>query len=229
MPAEERPNLPVRQVTDARSMRALSHPLRLRILEQLALRGPLTATECAALVGESPSSCSFHLRQLAKYGFVEEAEGGQGRNRPWRSVAVGHRWDAGPDSTAGERAASQALTAQFRRHDAELYAEYKRTEQALAPEWRDAAMEVSFNGYLTAEELRALEVQLVELWRPYAERIVEARSRPRDARLVHLDAVGFPRADDRPADDQPADQPPDDHPADHEVDERTQKKGHPRA
>ena len=65
------PDLPVRDIADARSMRALAHPLRLRLLEYLALRGPLTATQCAELVGESPASCSFHLRQLAKYGFVE--------------------------------------------------------------------------------------------------------------------------------------------------------------
>ena len=43
-------------------------------------------------MGESPSNCSFHLRQLAKYGFVEEAEGGTGRQRPWRAVHVGMRF-----------------------------------------------------------------------------------------------------------------------------------------
>ena len=62
-------------------MRALAHPLRIELIEQLTFRGPLTATQCAALVGESPSSCSFHLRMLAKYGFVEEAAGGTGRQR----------------------------------------------------------------------------------------------------------------------------------------------------
>ncbi len=198
--SEPRTDLPVRDINDPRSMRALAHPLRLRLLEQIALRGPLTATECAALVGESPSSCSFHLRQLAKYGFVEEAEGGQGRNRPWRSVALGHRWDAAPGAGAGERAAADALTAQFRRHDAELHAEYLRTADELPEVWQRSAIGLSLNGYLTAAELSSLQDRLLELWRPYAERVVDPGSRPGDARLVHLNAIGFPRADDRPLD-----------------------------
>ena len=78
-----------RELTDPRTMRALAHPVRLALLEALAHHGPLTATEAAEHVGESPSNCSFHLRQLAKYGFVEEAEGGAGRRRPWRAVSIG--------------------------------------------------------------------------------------------------------------------------------------------
>src|SRR4030088_3589210 len=70
--------------TDPRALRALAHPLRLRLLELLVLRGPMTATEAADLLGESPANCSFHLRTLAKYGYVEEAGGGRGRQRPWR-------------------------------------------------------------------------------------------------------------------------------------------------
>ena len=78
-----------RELTDPLTMRALAHPVRLAILEALTHHGSLTATEVAEHVGESPSNCSFHLRQLAKYGFVEEAEGGTGRRRPWRVVTIG--------------------------------------------------------------------------------------------------------------------------------------------
>src|SRR5207247_1324602 len=70
----------------ATELRALSHPTRLALLEALDLNGPLTATEAGELVGESPSSCSFHLRTLARYGYVEGAEGGRGRQRPWKTV-----------------------------------------------------------------------------------------------------------------------------------------------
>ena len=80
-----------REITDPKAMRAMAHPARLSLLEALAHHGQLTATEAAEHVGESPSNCSFHLRQLAKYGFVEEAEGGTGRQRPWRLVNVGMR------------------------------------------------------------------------------------------------------------------------------------------
>ena len=80
-----------REITDPKAMRAMAHPVRLALMEALNHYGQLTATEAAEIVGESPSNCSFHLRQLAKYGFVEEAEGGKGRQRPWRTVNVGIR------------------------------------------------------------------------------------------------------------------------------------------
>ncbi len=70
---------PVRRMRDANMLRALAHPARIRLLEELALAGPMTATELAARVGESAANCSWHLRQLAKYGYVEEAGGGAGR------------------------------------------------------------------------------------------------------------------------------------------------------
>jgi len=62
-----------RELTDPKVMRALTHPVRLALLEVLATEGPLTATEAGELIGESPTTCSFHFRQLKKYGFIEEA------------------------------------------------------------------------------------------------------------------------------------------------------------
>jgi DNA-binding IclR family transcriptional regulator len=55
---------------------------------------PATATQLAERVGESPANCSWHLRQLARYGFVEEAGGGTGREGPWRPVPGVCTWDA---------------------------------------------------------------------------------------------------------------------------------------
>src|SRR4051794_41920037 len=77
-----------REVTDPMAMRALAHPVRLALIEALADAGTLTATEAGERVGESPANASFHLRQLAKYGFVEEA-GTQGRRRPWEVKQLG--------------------------------------------------------------------------------------------------------------------------------------------
>ena len=80
-----RPESGLRQVTDARTMRALAHPVRIALIEALSAGGAMTATEVAELIGESPTTCSFHLRQLAKYGFVEDSqETRPGRSRPWR-------------------------------------------------------------------------------------------------------------------------------------------------
>ena len=90
-----------RELTDPKAMRALAHPVRLALLEAFADTETLTATEAGERVGESPANASFHLRQLAKYGFVEEAEGGTGRRRPWKLKQQGH--DASPTSTTTPR------------------------------------------------------------------------------------------------------------------------------
>src|SRR5579859_2346107 len=60
------------QLTDPQMMRALAHQARIAIWLHLGLHGPATATECAEVAGLSPSACSYHLRTLARYGFVEE-------------------------------------------------------------------------------------------------------------------------------------------------------------
>jgi DNA-binding transcriptional ArsR family regulator len=118
-----RDDVPPRQQTlsDARSLRALSHPVRLALLEAL-LGGPLTATQAGELIGESPTTCSFHLRQLARYHFVEETGGGRGRSRPWRLTHTGWAAPAQPDNPEFTRAAQaldqvllDRLTARIRR------------------------------------------------------------------------------------------------------------------
>jgi DNA-binding transcriptional ArsR family regulator len=86
MPADATPPEPAVQVTDVRALRALAHPLRSRLLGQLRLHGPATASQLGRIVGESSGSTSYHLRQLAAYGFVEEVEGhGTARERWWRA------------------------------------------------------------------------------------------------------------------------------------------------
>ena len=83
------PGLPVSDsapLTDSLAMRALAHPVRVALIELLAVVDTLTATQASELLGESPANCAFHLRTLAKYGFVEEAGGGRGRERPWKSA-----------------------------------------------------------------------------------------------------------------------------------------------
>ena len=78
-------------------IRALAHPVRIALLEALVREGPLTATEAAELLADSPGNMSWHLQTLAKYGFVEEADGGVGRRRPWRRVAIGTEYEESGD------------------------------------------------------------------------------------------------------------------------------------
>ncbi|QFR00020.1 helix-turn-helix transcriptional regulator [Streptomyces phaeolivaceus] len=79
---------------DARSLRGLAHPLRMRLLKELRHGGPATASQLASKLGESSGATSYHLRQLASHGFVEDApEHGKGRERWWRAVHMGVRFD----------------------------------------------------------------------------------------------------------------------------------------
>src|ERR1700759_4388523 len=112
------------EVTDPRAMRALAHPVRMGLIEGLG-DGRLTATEAGERVGESPANTSFHLRQLAKYGFVEEAEGGTGRRRPWKLKNLGLRIEDAHEAPEAQLA-SRELDRVFR--DRYL----ARAEQGLA-------------------------------------------------------------------------------------------------
>ncbi len=86
-------NHQVRQL-DARSLRGLAHPLRMQLLDALRFGGPATASQLAEKLGESSGATSYHLRQLAEYGFVEDApERGKGRERWWQAVHLGLRVD----------------------------------------------------------------------------------------------------------------------------------------
>jgi predicted transcriptional regulator len=84
-------------VSDARRLRALTHPVRLALIGKLVMHGPLTAAAASELIGEPPSTCSFHFRQLAKYGVVEEAGGAKGRAKPWRMTTTGFSVTAADD------------------------------------------------------------------------------------------------------------------------------------
>ena len=96
------------ELTDPGVMRAMAHPTRLGIIHVL-IDGPATATECSEVVGESPSSCSYHLRTLAELGFVEEVTGGDGRERRWKLVRRNWSAKAGAEESPEFAAASNLL------------------------------------------------------------------------------------------------------------------------
>jgi predicted ArsR family transcriptional regulator len=79
--------------------------VRIALIEELIAGGAMTATQVGERIGESATTCSFHLRQLAKYGFVEEAGGGRGRARPWRLTSVGMSFSPGGAPPADEHRA----------------------------------------------------------------------------------------------------------------------------
>jgi DNA-binding transcriptional ArsR family regulator len=188
-PAQE-----LRQITDARTLRALAHPVRLALIEALTMDGPLTATEVGERIGESPTTCSFHLRQLAKYDVVEEAGGGKGRARPWRMSSIGMRLAGSPDDPE-TLIASNAVLRLFRDRQAARYQTWLETKATYPKPWREAAGESEFVIYLTAEELQALNDELVALLLPRTrERLADRSARPAGSLPVEVMVVSYPVA-----------------------------------
>lgn len=145
------------ELTDPRAMRALAHPVRLDLLVALN-QGPLTATECAERVGESPQSCSYHLRTLAKHGFVEPAEAGNGKERPWRKVARGLHWSGTADADA-----ARALAGTFLARDFRLVQRYLA---GPSDEWPEP-MYAQATLRLTPAEAEELGAKILALLEPY--------------------------------------------------------------
>jgi DNA-binding transcriptional ArsR family regulator len=152
----------IRKITDARTFRALTHPVRVALLEELLHGGALTATEASERIGETPTTCSFHLRQLAKYGFVEEAGGGQGRARPWRLTTIGMSMDPASGDREAEMA-SEAAMRLFRERQLARYETWRAARGSYPAEWRDAATDSEYVFYLTAGELRQMNAEVHEV------------------------------------------------------------------
>jgi DNA-binding transcriptional ArsR family regulator len=130
-------------------MRALAHPTRLALLDHLHAVDEATATECAEVVGDSPSSCSYHLRALARWGFVEEGGRRAGRERPWRATAARIEFDS--DGLEATVLRDELLGRQQQRLRDAL-----RREHELPPRWRRAAQTSSATLTLRPSELEEL-------------------------------------------------------------------------
>jgi DNA-binding transcriptional ArsR family regulator len=180
-----------RELTDPRTMRALAHPVRLSLLEALTHHGPLTATEAAEHVGESPSNCSFHLRQLAKYGFVEEAEGGAGRRRPWRAVTIGTRFTDIHEDTETALAAHALSRVIVDRLLARARAGLEAA-RVLPDEWRAVTGSNDMTLYVTPEEARELDEEILEKLWAFRERIADPARRPEGSRPLQYAAFLYP-------------------------------------
>ena len=182
-----------RRLTTAGELKALAHPLRLAIAERLSIAGPMTATELADDLDESPANCSWHLRKLAEHGLVEETHDGQGRRRPWRVKQVGMRWDEGTDDP-GLNAAGRALTERIIAREVERF---QRNRAAHGSDkWALGAVQNAT--WMTHQEAAQCHADLVDLTMRFRERLENPDERPDDARLVYTLALSSVE----PADDQ---------------------------
>jgi predicted ArsR family transcriptional regulator len=175
----------LRDLTDPRTMRALTHPVRLSLLEELAQAGSLTATEAAEAIGETPTTCSFHLRQLAKYGFVEEAGGGPGRRRPWRLAHVGMRFSDVQEDPEASRAAVGLQRFIRERHLARAAAALEQ-RSTYAPEWREPTGQSQYLLHVTADELNEIDEEVSAVLMRHQDRVADPGRRPAGSKPVEV-------------------------------------------
>lgn len=158
---------------DLASLQGLAHPLRVRILDELAMYGPLTASLIGERLGESSGATSYHLRQLERHGFVREVLGrGTARERWWERIPGGIASDPRRHPPGSpERLASQLVEDEWMRSREAAIHEFRAHAEAMLPrEWVDAAIANTANVALTLDELR----QLTEELQAVVERYVAA-------------------------------------------------------
>lgn len=180
------------RLSDPRALRAYAHPTRMVLLALLRRDGPQTATQAARITGESVASCSFHLRQMAKYGLVELAEGGRGREKPWQATATFTEWESSGRQDPAATAAGQALQLALAEQYFELVARWVRAQPGEPAQWREAALFGDVLLHLTAAELRDLGSKIQDLAQPYLGRLGGASARPAGSRPVMLLQLAFP-------------------------------------
>src|SRR5664280_912636 len=184
---------PPRDVRDPRELNALAHPVRMGILESLAVHGALTATELGERLDESAANCSWHLRKLAEHGFVEEPERGSGRRRPWQLVSLGFRTRTSEsDSTPQARLAADAVQRVLMGRVIERLEAANTRFASEPPDWQLAFQQNQAFYWLTAEELRALNEEISLVMGRHLERLVDPSQRPQGARLCEFVAWGIP-------------------------------------
>ncbi|MEU5692218.1 helix-turn-helix domain-containing protein [Actinosynnema sp. NPDC020468] len=179
-----------RRITDAEALKALAHPLRVSLLNHLIAVGPRTASECAEAVGSTASNLSWHLRQLARFGFVARVEGTGGRDRPWRATDIGYEIGSFDDDPA-VRAQQDALAVLGLNEENRLAQRFLDRRHALPDEWVEAAGMHGYTVNVTAEELTGLLGMIDDILRPY---LVPLRADvPEGAVPAHIGIRAFPR------------------------------------
>jgi hypothetical protein len=180
------------ELTDPRVMRAMTHPVRLALIEALEAEGSLTATQAGELIGEPPNSCSFHFRQLAKYGFVEEAGQGPGHARPWRLRIQEVRF---PDlyGTSDTAVAARALKRLVQDRYFARLAEFEQSRASYPVAWREAENYYQDVIHLSAAEVEAVCAEFGAILGRYRERTTDPSLRPADSLPVEVVTIAYPR------------------------------------
>lgn len=181
-----------REIGDAQMLRAMAHPLRLRLIGTLRRDGPATASMLARRLGESSGATSYHVRILAKYGFVEDdSKRNRGRERWWRAVDEGASWSLDTDDAGlleADRAVGQQLANEYLRWIERWYEEMPDWDRR----WRAAASSTDQWFELAPDELRSLADEVLAVLERYADR----RKRTDDSERTMVVFHAFPQRRD---------------------------------
>ncbi|MFD4409983.1 ArsR/SmtB family transcription factor [Streptomyces sp. NPDC058466] len=186
-----------RRITDLGTLKALAHPLRMKLYRALFVAGAATASQLGELVDEAPSLVSYHLRKLAEHGLIEEAEprSGDGRERWWQPASDGvtvrdEDFRDAPEKAAAHAAFSRLLVDQR----ADLYRHYLDERHAWSSEWIRAAFDSESLLRVSAGELAEFNEELLALIKKYDEksRADEAAGATEGRENVALHVYGFP-------------------------------------
>lgn len=160
------------------------------IVDALASGEELTATECAALTGLSPSATAYHLKFLESHGFAEPAPArSDGRQRPWRASPRGIAVELDTTTPAGAAAAAAVGIAYFDQSRA-IADEFLAGAHEEPLDWQDAAFFGNADVWLTAAEARATVAALVAVLEPFRDRTLGER--PDGARRVRVMNIVLP-------------------------------------
>jgi DNA-binding transcriptional ArsR family regulator len=183
------------EISDPKAIRALAHPVRLDLLELLAAGGPATAAHCGRMLGESQASCSFHLRQLAKYGFVQDAGPGQDRReRRWRvsDPRLTVRIADGADVVVRQQIERLVIGREM-----QAILDYSQRPDGSNPEWEQKAGFVSMMAVLSPDEAAELREQWIALLTPYLADASGRQLHP-GQRLVRYFMAATPQPEPQP-------------------------------
>ncbi|MFK3729631.1 ArsR/SmtB family transcription factor [Streptomyces sp. NPDC088090] len=180
------------RVLDPRSLRGLAHPLRMQLLRSLRHQGPATASQLAERLGESSGATSYHLRQLAAHGFVEDDPSlGKGRERWWKAAQQGIRWDESLDrnSDPDVRGAADLLLHETASHHTQELSTWIATRHEW-PAWAGASDMSDFTLRLPPAAVRELGERLHALIEEYRD---APEAEAPDAARVRLHLHAFPQ------------------------------------
>jgi DNA-binding transcriptional ArsR family regulator len=186
-----------RSITDVGTLKALAHPLRMKLYRALCVADRATASHLADQVDEAVSLVSYHLRKLAEHGLIEEAEpqSSDGRERWWQPSSEGVSIRDKDFRDAPEKAAAHmAATRLFHDQRADMYRHYLDERSTWSHEWNAAAPDSESLLRLTAAELDELRAELVALARKYDDkgRAAVAAGDTEGREHVALHVYGFP-------------------------------------